>query len=171
MGVKTRIAIGALAFSAAGLVALVGDEGYIPVARRPVPGDPPTVGFGNTRHADGSPVRPGETITPPSAVRLAARDISAKESVLKSCITGTLTQGEYDAYVRLAYNVGASAVCRSSIPKKIAAGEYAAACKTILDFRRVQGRDCSLPVNARFCGGVWLRRQEEYRWCMGEDAQ
>ena len=169
MGVKTRLAIGALAFSAAGFVALVGDEGYIPVARRPVPGDPPTIGFGNTRHDDGRPVRLGETITPPAAVRLAARTVSAQEGALRGCITGMLTQGEYDAYVRLAYNVGPGAVCRSSIPQKIAAGEYAAACKAILDFRRVQGRDCSLPVNARFCGGVWTRRQEEYRLCMGEE--
>ena len=30
MGVKTRIAIGALAFSAAGFVALTADEGFIP---------------------------------------------------------------------------------------------------------------------------------------------
>lgn len=168
MGVKTRIAIGALAFSAAGFVALTADEGFIPVARRPVPGDPPTIGFGNTRHADGSPVRLGETITPPAAVKLAVRDVTVKEAVLKNCITVPLHQYEYDAFVYLSYNVGPVAVCKSSIPKKLAAGDYEGACKTLLDFKFVQKRDCSLPQNRHFCGGVWVSRQKWYRVCMGE---
>ena len=82
-----------------------------------------------------------------------------KESQLKRCITADLYQHEYDAYVDLAYNVGAAAVCRSSIPAKLAAGDYEAACRTILDFKKVQGRDCSAPQNRPFCGGVWTRRQ------------
>lgn len=165
-----RIAIAALALSALGFSGIALHEGYSSSAIRPVPGDVPTYGLGSTTRADGKPVQMGDTITPPAAIALAVRDVSAKESILKGCITAPLHQHEYDALVSLAYNVGPGAVCKSSIPKKLAAGDYAAACRTILDFKRVQGRDCSAPENARFCGGVWTRRQAEYRMCLG-DAQ
>ena len=169
-GNSLRVSIAALILSAAGFSYIALDEGYAPKAVPPVPGDVPTYGLGSTTHADGTPVKAGETITPPEAIQLAVRDISVKEAALKRCIPAEvkLTQGEYDAIVSLAYNVGPGAVCASSIPRKLAAGDYAAACRTILDFKRVQGRDCSLPENRSFCGGIWTRRQREYRQCMGE---
>ena len=167
---RNRIVMAALSLSAAGFAALVATEGFIGTARSPVPGDVATVGFGSTRHADGTPVKAGETITPTAAVKLAVRDVAVKEATLKTCITVPLHQYEYDAYVYLSYNVGPAAVCRSSIPKKLAAGDYEGACKTILDFRRVQGRDCSLPQNARFCGGIWTSRQKWTRICLGQEA-
>jgi lysozyme len=110
----------------------------------------------------------GDKITPPAALALVARDIAVKEGALKACFGEVaLTQGEYDAYVSLAYNVGAGAVCRSSIVGKLQRGDYAAACRTILDFRNVQGRNCCLPENRSFCGGICTRRQKEYQTCMG----
>lgn len=163
-----RIAIAALVLSAVGFFGIVTQEGYTSKAVRPVPGDVPTYGLGSTTRADGKPVQMDDTITPPAAIALAVRDVSVKETALKGCITAPLHQYEYDAFVSLAYNVGAGAVCKSSIPKKLASGDYTAACKTILDFKRVQGRDCSAPENARFCGGVWTRRKAEYRMCLGD---
>jgi len=165
---KSRIAIASLVLSAVGFSGIAIQEGYTSKAVRPVPGDVPTIGLGSTTMADGGPVQMDDTITPPAAIALAVRDVSVKETALKGCITAPLHQYEYDAFVSLAYNVGPGAVCKSSIPKKLAAGDYAAACRTILDFKRVQGRDCSVPENARFCGGVWTRRLQEYRMCLGE---
>ncbi|MDE1545930.1 glycoside hydrolase family protein [Dechloromonas agitata] len=166
---KFRAPIAALVLSAAGFAGIALQEGYTDKAIIPVPGDVPTYGLGSTKREDGGPVRMTDTITPPKAIALAVRDISAKESVLKRCFgEAMLTQGEYDAFVDLAYNVGPAAVCRSSIPGKVQRGEYAAACRTILDFKKVQGRDCSAPENKRFCGGVWTRRQAMYRVCTGE---
>jgi lysozyme len=156
-----------ITLAAAGLVAILAYEGYTSKAIRPVPGDVPTYGFGATVKADGSPVEMGDSVNLPAALALAARDIAGKESVLKACLSDVLlTQGEYDAYVSLAYNVGPAAVCKSSIPAKLRAGQYEAACKTILDFKRVQGRDCCAPENARFCGGLCKRRQSEVQTCM-----
>jgi lysozyme len=162
----TRSAVAALALSAAGFAAWVTHEGYTGRAIQPVPGDKWTAGFGSTVHIDGTPVKPGDTLTPPAAVRLAIADLAGKESALRACLDGArLLQYEWDAFVSLSGNVGTGAVCRSSIPGKLQSGQYAAACKTILDFRRVQKRDCSRPENKRFCGGVWTRRQDEYRMC------
>lgn len=49
-----RIAIGALALSAAGPVGLITHESYTGTAIVPVAGDRPTVGFGSTFRDDGS---------------------------------------------------------------------------------------------------------------------
>lgn len=163
---KGRIAIAALTLSAAGLLGIVGREGYTDVAVQPVPGDAWTNGFGSTINDAGKPLQPGEKTDPVRALQRAGRDVSTKESTLKRCITADLFQHEYDAFVDLGYNVGPAAVCRSSIPAKLAAGDYEAACRTILDFRKVQGRDCSLPENRRFCGGVWTDRQKKAHLCL-----
>lgn len=162
-----RVAVGALMLSAAGLGGLVGYESYTGHAIQPVPGDRWTYGFGSTVRADGTAVQPGDRITPPAAVRLTVAHIGRDEPALRRCFDGaTLHQWEWDAVVKLAYNVGPAAVCRSSMPGKARRGEYAEMCRTLLDFRHVQGRDCSLPEHSRFCGGVWRTRQAEYTLCM-----
>lgn len=165
---KNRASIATLAVTAAMLVAIVGFEGFSGTAKPPVKGDVPTLGFGSTTHEDGAPVMPGETIAPVPALRLAIADIEKKETALKQCLSGVfLTPHEYDAFVSLAYNVGTGAVCRSSIVPKLKAGHYLEACQTILDFTRVQGRDCCDPQNKRFCGGICARRKAEYQTCLG----
>ncbi|GHU37677.1 hypothetical protein AGMMS50256_35940 [Betaproteobacteria bacterium] len=176
MNNTARALVAGLALSAAGLVYIAADESYTNQAIRPVPGDKPTYGFGSTVKADGSPVRMGDTITPPAALVLAARDIAMKEGALKACMGDVLlTQYEYDAIVSLAYNVGPSAVCQSSIPAKFRVGDYEAACKTILDFSKF----CSKP-KIKNAAGKWVcppgalkplkglenQRQREYRLCI-----
>ena len=86
MSLGQRIAVAALGLSAAGLVGIAHYEGYSDRAISPVPGDVPTIGFGSTRHADGRPVKLGETIPPPKALALAARDVAVKEGELKRCL-------------------------------------------------------------------------------------
>jgi lysozyme len=163
-----RIAVGALSLSAIGFAGIALNEGYSTSAIKPVPGDPWTVGLGSTKRDDGTPVQAGDKITPPQAIRRAVKHVAGDEKVLRACFgeNAELHQHEWDAYVDLAYNVGAPAVCRSSIVRKVQSGNYEAACKTILDFKRVQGRDCSLAQNKGFCGGVWTRRQEYTHLCL-----
>lgn len=167
MANDARLHVAALILSAVGFAGIAINEGYSDKAVIPVPGDPYTIGLGSTRRDDGNPVGPNDRITPPAAIRRAVRDIGVKEAALRTCFgDAALTQYEWDAYVDLAYNVGAGAVCNSSIPIKAKRQQYDAACKTILDFKRVQGRDCSAPANARFCGGVWARRQAAAHLCL-----
>ena len=173
-----RSLVAALALSAAGFVGVALHEGYTDRAIIPIPGDVPTVGLGSTQHEDGTPVRMGETITPPKAIRLSVAHIAKDETQLRRCFGGaTLYQHEWDAYVSLAYNVGASAVCASSIPLKVRAEQYEAACRTILDFDKV--RDCTKPKvwdtrrQSMVCPlvqlrGLTIRRQEEYERCLGQ---
>lgn len=160
-----RITAGALALSAAGLVAMLAHEGYTDRAVIPVKGDRPTVGFGSTFRDDGAPVQMGDTITPPKAVARSLAHIQRDESRLKQCVTAPLLQAEYDLLVDHAYQYGAAATCNSSIVRHTNAGRYDDACASYLQWRFVAGRDCSVRANG--CFGVWTRSQERHTKCMG----
>lgn len=148
-----RRTLAALALSASALVTLALHEGYSDRAITPVPGDVPTIGFGTT-----AGVKMGDRITPPQALARALTDVQQFEGALRRCVTVPLHQGEYDAYISLAYNIGPNAFCGSTLAKRLNAGDYAGACAEILKWDKFKGR--SLP-------GLTQRRQREYRQCLG----
>ena len=159
----------AMAASIGAILGIVSNEGFSDKAYIPVPGDVPTIGYGSTKRDDGSPVQMGDTITEPEAREKAVREIrSVYEAGLKKCLTDIpLTQGEYDALVDAAYNLGTAAVCKSGMVRNFKTGNYKAGCEYFLKYRFSQGRDCFLPENAKICGGIKTRRIYEYRLCMG----
>lgn len=151
---SARIYVGALTLSAAAFVGIVMHEGYSPVAYTPIPGDVPTIGFGTT-----GGVKLGDTITPPKAVARALSDIQQFEGAVKQCVRVPLHQYEYDAFLSLAYNIGPSAFCGSTLVRVLNAGDYAEACRQILRWNRAQGREVR---------GLTIRRQAEFQRCKGE---
>ena len=153
---RLRVLVAALTFSASGLVALTGYEWYTDHAVIPVPGDVPTIGFGTTEG-----VRLGDRTTPPAALARAHRDVQKFEGAIKQCVTVPLAQGEYDAGVSLAYNIGAGAFCKSSVVRKWNAGDYAGGCQAILLYDKFKGK----PLR-----GLTIRRQAEYKLCMGDPS-
>lgn len=156
-----RIALAALALSAAGFVGIVLNEGYTDRAVIPVPGDVPTVGFGTTEG-----VKLGDKITPPQAVARALRDVTKFEGALKQCIRVELFQHEYDVYVDHAYNIGARRFCESTMAAKINARDYAGACAEFPRwFKGPGGVDCRDKTND--CYGVILRRERQRALCEG----
>ncbi len=159
-----RTTIGALSLSAAALVGLLAHEGYSDRAIIPVAGDRPTVGFGSTFRDDGTPVRMGDTITPPKAVARSYAHIARDEAGIKRCVTAPLTQGEYDTMVDFAYQYGVPTLCKSSMVREANAGRYKEACDAYLLYKRVAGRDCSIRANG--CYGVWMRSQDRQRRCL-----
>jgi lysozyme len=157
---QNRVLPAVLALSASGLVGIAVYEGYRPKAYDDGVGVQ-TVGFGSTTHADGTPVRRGDSTTPERALVRLAQDAASKERALRACIGPVpLYQWEWDAYVSLAYNIGATAFCRSSIVRHLRATppDYAAACKSILLWDKAGGK--TLP-------GLTRRRQAEYQRCIG----
>lgn len=160
--IRSRTSAAALALSAAALVGIVMQEGYTDRAVIPVKGDVPTIGFGTT-----GGVKMGDTITPPKALARALTDVQKFEGAIKQCVTVPLHQHEYDAFVGLSYNIGSAAFCRSGIVRKLNTGDYPGACREILRWTYFQGKNCAAPENARICGGLAKRRQEEYQQCMG----
>ena len=148
-----RKAIAGLSLSAAALVGLLVNEGYQERAYIPVPGDVATIGFGTT-----GGVRPGDTITPEKALIRSLADVQRFEGALKQCVTVPLHQHEYDAFNSLAYNIGSGAFCRSTLVRKLNSGGYTEACQQILVWDKFKGK----PLR-----GLTLRRQREYRECIG----
>jgi lysozyme len=160
-----RMAVATMGLSAAGLVGIVAHEGYTDRAVRPLPGDVPTVGFGSTTRPDGAPVRLGDTTTPPQALARALADVQRFEGALRRCVTVPLHQHEYDSFLSLAYNVGDAAFCRSTLVRRLNAGDYAGACAEFDRWTYFQGRDCRDPANR--CTGLAKRRAEERAKCEG----
>ena len=111
----------------------------------------PTIGFGTTNG-----VKLGDKTTPTQALSRAMVDIQKFEGAVKSCVQVPLTQGEYDAYISLSYNIGSSAFCNSTLVKRLNQSEYAIACQEILRWDRFQGKKLA---------GLTKRREEEYLKC------
>ncbi len=157
-----RRTVAALALSASALVGIVMEEGYSDSAIIPIAGDVPTIGFGTT-----AGVQIGDMITPQVALVRALDDIQAFEGAIKQCVKVPLAQREYDALVSFSYNIGSYAFCRSTLVKKLNAGDYSGACKEILRWTWAAGRNCRLPESK--CYGLVKRRDREYRQCAGID--
>lgn len=165
-----RIIVAAL--SASGLIGIALYEGFRDTAYRDSV-NVATVGFGSTEG-----VKLGDKITVERGLVMLAKDVSKHEAGLRKCVGNVpMHQYEWDGLVSLTFNVGVGAVCGSSIPRKLKAGDYAAACRTILDFDKV--RDCSKPkvrnprTSALECPlvplrGLTIRRQSEYKRCIGQ---
>ena len=78
---------------------------------------------------------------------------------IRQCIAVPLYQHEFDAYVSLAYNIGANNFCRSTLVKKLNARDYPGACTEIRRWNRAGGK---------VLAGLTKRREKEYRMCKGE---
>lgn len=149
-----RVAVGSLVLAASTLVGIAVHEGYRDTAYIPVKGDVPTIGFGTT-----SGVKPGDRITVDRALVRLLADASRFEQAVKRCAPVPMHQYEFAAYVSLTYNIGEGAFCRSTLAKKLNAGDYEGACRQILVWDKFKGKP--LP-------GLTKRRQSEFRQCMGE---
>jgi len=155
-----RTLVAGMSLSAAALVGIAVHEGYRDTAYIPVPGDVPTIGFGTTEG-----VKPGDRIDPVTALQRTLTDVQKFEGALKQCVKVPLAQHEYDVFVSFSYNVGSDKFCKSTLVRKLNAGDYSGACQELLRWRFFQGRDCAIPRNK--CSGLWKRRQEESAKCMG----
>lgn len=154
----SRVKSSLLVLAASTLVGLALHEGYTDNTVIPVPGDVPTKGFGTTRHADGTPVRMGETTTPPRALVDLLRDADKFAQAVRRCAPVPMYQYEFNAYVSFTYNVGEGAFCKSTLARKLNAGDYAGACSELLKWDKVGGNTVR---------GLTLRRQAEYQECIG----
>jgi lysozyme len=120
------------------------------VAFKPLPSDPWTIGWGHTSGVVG-----GMTITAQVADALLLEDVLVVEQQLRPLLGSVqLTQGQWDALVDLAYNVGARRL--PMIAPKLWAymrdGKRELAAGQLLDIDRAGGVEC---------GGLKRRRQDE----------
>ena len=148
-----RTAVASLTLSAAALVGIALHEGYSSTAYTPVPGDVPTVGFGTTEG-----VKLGQSITPERALVRLLADAGKFEQAVKRCAPVPMYPHEFSAFVSTTYNIGEGAFCRSTMAKRLNAGDYKGACAAILMWDKFKG--APLP-------GLTKRRKAEKEMCDG----
>lgn len=163
---KTKYAVGLLAASAAFFTSLELHEGF---SAKPYKdgGGVVTQGIGSTVKPDGSKIKMTDPpITRKTAQEWAKAHVSKDEVVFRKSLTGVkLSQAEYDVYLDFSYNFGAANWRSSSMLRNLKAGQYKQACDSLLKWKYVAKRDCSIRSNN--CYGVWKRQLERHSKCMG----
>lgn len=167
MSNKTKISVILLAASAAFFTHVKLQEGYTARPLIPVPGDRPTQGHGATFKPNGSPVKLSDpAISRETADKWLRNDVSKREVAFKNSLKGVkLSQAEYDLYLDFSYQYGNSAFANSSMLRNLKVGQYKAACDSLLKYKYVAKRDCSIRKNG--CYGVWVRQVERHKKCVG----
>lgn len=168
MQINKRVAVAMLSVSLGAFGTWKASEGFTDHAVIPTQGDVPTIGHGSTHYEDGSPVKMGDVMTRPRAEQLARNLARKDENALRASLpAGTrLYQAEYDVYVDFIGQYGSGNWRGSGMRRNIIAGDYAAACGSLRNYRFAAGYDCSTPGNKR-CWGVWTRQLQRYNTCMG----
>jgi lysozyme len=95
-----------------------------------------TIGFGST----GPHVVPGKVITEAQADKLLQDDLDRFEAAVTRLVTVPLTQNQYDALVSFAFNVGISALERSTLLKRVNAKLFDQARAEFAKWNRAGGR-------------------------------
>ncbi len=111
-----------------------------------------TIGVGHTSAAGPPVVTPGMRITMQESDEILSRDLEKFEAAVRKSVRVSLTQNQFDALVSLAFNIGKGAFGKSTLVKRLNAGDYKAAAEQFLVWNKVQGR----PIK-----GLTTRRHSE----------
>lgn len=143
--------------SATLITGVVKHEGFRDKAYVGIPGDLVTIGSGFTKREDGTPVQIGDTITrKESDIRL-SKELQAYRARISECIKVPVTENQADAFTSLAFNIGTSAFCKSTLVRKLNLYDYQGACQEILRWDKFKGR----PLK-----GLTNRRKDENKLCL-----
>lgn len=166
MSNKTKFLAVGLVASAAFFTSLIKYEGYSLKPYKDT-GGVATIGIGSTKYEDGTSVKiTDKPIDQKRAVQVAQAHISKDEQAFRKSLQGVkVAQVEYDVYLDFIYNFGQSNWRSSSMLSNLKAGQYVAACRSLLKWKYVAKRDCSIRSNG--CYGVWIRQVDRYSKCMG----
>lgn len=85
-----------------------------------------TIGFGHTETAG-----PDQKISERAAIELLRADLHSRERAVDALISAPLNQNEFDALVSLVYNIGAADFERSTVRKRLNAGNRAGAAEAM----------------------------------------
>lgn len=114
----------------------------------------PTVCFGETRG-----VKLGDRYTAEECKVMLGDALAEFETGMRRCLTNpdAIPDKPYVAFLSLSYNIGTGAFCRSTLVRKVNAGDLRGACDAILSWTRAGGKVVKGLVN---------RRKEERKICL-----
>lgn len=98
-------------------------------------GEPWTIGYGTTKG-----VKPGMIITAEQAEKMLRDDVAKFESGVSALLKVPTTQGQFDAMVSLAYNIGLGNFGKSTLLKKHNAKCYQCAAGQFPAWNRAAGK-------------------------------
>lgn len=88
-------------------------------------GDPWTIGYGHT----GPEVSPGLTISQDIADAYLLKDVTHAGDAIERVVTVDMTQGQFDALCSFVFNLGVNAFLKSTLLRKLNAGDYLGAAQ------------------------------------------
>ncbi|WP_145954133.1 lysozyme [Kosakonia radicincitans] len=112
-----------------------------------------TIGYGWTQPVDGKPITKGMVIKQETAERLLKTGLVSYESDVSKLVKVKLTQGQFDALVSFAYNLGTRALSTSTLLKKLNAGDYDGAADEFPRWNKAGGKELA---------GLTRRREAEF---------
>lgn len=124
-------------------------------------GDVWTIGWGTTR-INGKPVTEGMTITREQAAEYFNHDMAMFEKEVNNLVKVHLTDNQFSALVSLTYNIGSTNFSKSTLLKKLNAGDYAGAANEFGRWIYAQGK--ILP-------GLVTRREKEKELFLTPDGE
>ena len=128
--------------SAEGRKAIAGHEG-VRLKAYPDPatgGEPWTIGVGHTSAAGPPKVVKGMTITAQECDEILSRDLAVFEAAVLKAVTVPLNQNQFDALVSLCFNIGAGNFGKSTLLKRLNAGEYRSAAEQFSVWNKAAGK-------------------------------
>lgn len=134
-GVKTRFMV----TSPAGRAAITQREGNVLTAYRDSVGIL-TIGVGHTTAAGAPTVAPGMKITAAESDQILSRDLAKFELTVLAAVKVPMSQNEFDALVSLAFNIGGGAFAKSTLVRKLNAGDKAGAANAFLSWDKAGGK-------------------------------
>lgn len=99
-----------------------------------------TIGYGWTQPVDGKPLRDGMVIDKPTAERLLKTGVVQYEDAVNKLVKVKITQGQFDALVSFAYNLGIRSLSTSTLLKKLNAGDSAGAADEFPKWNKAGGK-------------------------------
>ena len=170
-----RQRVSTLKMSVAGVAALFAAEGFVTEPMLPNKHDRPTICYGNTFYADGTPVKLSDApVTKEQCLEMARIHIEKDEAAFKKAMGNAfLHQTEFDVYLDFVYQYGMGTWNSSSMSRYVKQGNYTGACRALLAYKKIRVGsgansylfDCSTPNN-KVCRGVWTRQLERYNTCL-----
>lgn len=115
-------------------------------------GAPWTIGYGWTHPVDGKPIKHGMKIDQDTADRLLKTGLVSYENDVLKLVKVKLTQGQFDALVSFAYNVGSRSLSTSTLLKKLNGGDVNGAADEFPRWNKAGGKVMS---------GLTRRREAE----------
>ncbi|AVF43592.1 lysozyme [Acinetobacter nosocomialis] len=99
-----------------------------------------TIGFGTIKYPNGIRVKGGDSCTSQQAEYYLLNDLTSFENAVNRLVKAKLTQNQFDALVSFTYNLGEANLGKSTLLKKLNAGDYQGAADQFLVWNKAGGK-------------------------------